>query len=118
MVETTKFKPPNKNQFSVLAAGSGQLALWKVGAIEDDSLFWVVCGADGQQLAPGTYSKARAELAFKNIGLILTGVTWTGQTDEVIPLDEHWEYADQVVVDSRVHHGTDEGDADADTTAA
>ena len=57
------FNRPSQN-FGVIHQSGGDLAVWKMGALEDDDLYYVLCDRAGQELSPRIVSKLRVELLF------------------------------------------------------
>ena len=63
------FSPPTTTKFASLHDNTNSFALWSVGAIEDDDLYWVIADSSGKPLIQETYQRLRAVVAFQNIAI-------------------------------------------------
>ncbi|MDV3349952.1 hypothetical protein QGP82_14700 [Leptothoe sp. LEGE 181152] len=63
------FSPPTTTKFASLHDSTNSFALWSVGAIEDDDLYWVIASPEGKPLIQETYQRLRAVVAFQNIAI-------------------------------------------------
>ena len=67
------FSPPVSDKFAALHNNTDAIALWSIGAIEDDDLYWVICAPDGTPLIQETHQRLRAKVAFQNIEIAQGG---------------------------------------------
>ena len=62
-VDVDVFDRPG-GKFGVIHQRNSRLATWKMGSIEDDDVYYVVCDRAGQELSPRIFSKVQVELLF------------------------------------------------------